>query len=132
MRKAVKEMHLVFECKDLGVLEEYVGCKIEHKRDEGWIKLMQPVLLQSFEDEFKLDQHGLVPHTPAKTGSVLERHKGDEVLGKKDYGKYQTEIGKLLHMARWTRLKTQNAVQECSKMNSTPNNISFKAMKRAM
>eukprot|EP00957_Ditylum_brightwellii_P070326 5342611-Ditylum_brightwellii.AAC.1 len=69
VRKAVKEMHLMFECKDLGMLDEYVGCKIKHKHNEGWMKLMQPVLLQSFGDEFELNQHGLMPHTPAETGS---------------------------------------------------------------
>eukprot|EP00957_Ditylum_brightwellii_P081812 6224370-Ditylum_brightwellii.AAC.1 len=103
VRKAVKEMHLMFECKDLGMLEEYVGCKIKHECDKGWMKLTQQVLLQSYEDEFELNQHGLKPHTPAEMGSVLEREDGDEVLSKKEHSKYLTGINKLLHMSRWKR-----------------------------
>ena len=33
------------------MLKEYVGCKIE--QDDESIRFTQPVLLQSFEDEFK-------------------------------------------------------------------------------
>ena len=40
-----------FDCNDVGLLNEYVGCKIE--QDENSIRFTQPVLLQSFEDEFK-------------------------------------------------------------------------------
>eukprot|EP00957_Ditylum_brightwellii_P009146 691518-Ditylum_brightwellii.AAC.1 len=117
----MKEMHLMFECKELGMLAEYVGCKIKYKHNEGWMKLMQPVLLQSYEDEFELNQRGLMPHTSAEMGSVLEREEGDGVLSKKEHSKYQTDVGKLVHMSRQTRPETQNVVAECSKMSSLPN-----------
>jgi hypothetical protein len=35
-------------------MKEYVGCKVEHNRQERWIKLTQPVMIQRFEDEFEL------------------------------------------------------------------------------
>ena len=44
---------MYFDCDEVGKLNEYVGCKINFNQEEGWIKLTQPVLLQSFEDEFK-------------------------------------------------------------------------------
>eukprot|EP00957_Ditylum_brightwellii_P053338 4043231-Ditylum_brightwellii.AAC.1 len=93
---------------------------MEHKCNEGWMKLMQPVLLQTYEDEFELNQHGLKPQTSAETGSVLEREDSDEVLSKREHSKYWTGIGKLMHMFRWMRPETQNAVWECSKMSSFP------------
>jgi hypothetical protein len=32
----------------------YVGCKIEHNREGRWMKMTQPVMIQSFADEFEL------------------------------------------------------------------------------
>jgi hypothetical protein len=40
-----EKMKQNFDCDEIGELKEYVGCKIEHNRDEGYMKLMQPVLL---------------------------------------------------------------------------------------
>ena len=46
-----------FDCDEIGKLTEYIGCKID--RGNGWMKLTQPVLLQSFEDEFDLPDTSL-------------------------------------------------------------------------
>jgi hypothetical protein len=43
-----------FELDETGKIKEYVGCKIEHDIEEGWMRLTQPVMIQSFQDEFKL------------------------------------------------------------------------------
>ena len=40
-----------FDCVDVEELKEYVGCKIERKDDS--IRFTQPVLNQSFNDEFE-------------------------------------------------------------------------------
>jgi Reverse transcriptase (RNA-dependent DNA polymerase) len=37
----------IFECDEVGEMNEYVGCKIQHNQKGGWMKLTQPVLLQS-------------------------------------------------------------------------------------
>ena len=69
--EAKKEMMKHFKVDDLGELEEYVGCKIEHNKEEGWMCLTQPVLLQSYADEFNLpDDKEFV--TPAVPGQVLQ------------------------------------------------------------
>eukprot|EP00957_Ditylum_brightwellii_P198349 15114761-Ditylum_brightwellii.AAC.1 len=81
VREAVKQMNILFECKEFGKLAEYVGCKIDYNKDDGWMTLMQPILLQSYEDKFGLNGHGLTPHTPAITGSVLEKEEGKKKLG---------------------------------------------------
>jgi hypothetical protein len=41
-----------FKCDNVGVMTEFIGCKVERNNDS--IKLTQPVLLQSFVDEFDL------------------------------------------------------------------------------
>ena len=74
MKKEKEKMKQLFDCDDIGELQEYVGCKIVHDRAERSVKITQPVLLQSFTDEFVL---GSTKHeTPATAGEVLR--KGDE------------------------------------------------------
>eukprot|EP00957_Ditylum_brightwellii_P006476 491011-Ditylum_brightwellii.AAC.1 len=59
IKNAKTEMTGLFECKELGEMDEYIGCK--------------PVLLQSYKDEFELEGHGLTPRIPAEAGSVLRK-----------------------------------------------------------
>ncbi len=76
VEKTKKELMEIFDCKDCGDLEEYVGCKIERKRDS--LKFAQPILLQSFSDNFEL----LITtyKTLVHAGSVLVAGKKVEVL----------------------------------------------------
>jgi hypothetical protein len=67
-----------FECDDLGELNEYVGCKID--RNEDYVKFTQPVLIQSYEDEFDLHKSRQV-FTPAEQGKVLMKCKEGTELG---------------------------------------------------
>ena len=48
--QAVKDFASILDCKDLGELKEYVGCKVD--RTEEWIRFTQPVKVQRFVDEF--------------------------------------------------------------------------------
>eukprot|EP00957_Ditylum_brightwellii_P167626 12760543-Ditylum_brightwellii.AAC.1 len=112
-------------------MEEYVGCKIKHNRAKDYMKITQPVLVQSLEDEFDLDEHRHIPITPAEPGKVLSKGEGNP-LGKKEHSDYCKGVGKLLHLTRWLRPKIQNAMRECSKMNSWPTKTSQKVMKRVM
>lgn len=54
VKEAKHEMIMQFECHEVGKLKEYVGCKVDQNEEEGWIKLTQPVLMQSYVDEFDL------------------------------------------------------------------------------
>jgi hypothetical protein len=64
LKRDVMEM---VECDDAQA-EEFVGYKIEYNRAEKWLRLTQPVLLQSFADEFQIndEQHPLTPGIPTK------------------------------------------------------------------
>ena len=56
------------ECDDTGIIQEYVGCKVHFDRANRTIKLTQPVLIQSFQDEFELPQKTFTsPAVPNKT-----------------------------------------------------------------
>ena len=54
MMKERQKFMEIFECGHVGLLEKYVGCKIEVDQKAGTVKFMQPVLFQSFKDEFNL------------------------------------------------------------------------------
>jgi hypothetical protein len=40
------ELLSLFNCKDVGEMKEYVGCRIERDHENGWIRLTQPVKIQ--------------------------------------------------------------------------------------
>ena len=75
VEKCKKEFMSKLECDDVGELNEYVGCKIERTNDS--MKFTQPVLLQSFKDEFALPNYTF--DTPAIQGQVLRAVKEEEV-----------------------------------------------------
>ena len=58
----------MFDCDDNGPIKEYIGCKIDYNLDERWLKFTQPVMVQSFQDEFDLSKEASKPTTPAETG----------------------------------------------------------------
>ena len=70
---AKQNMMKRFECDEVGELKEYVRCKVDYNHEEGWIKLTQPVLMQSYTDEFDLLPEGETPRTPATPGGVLQK-----------------------------------------------------------
>ena len=55
---AKQQMMARFDCEEIRELTEYIGCKINYDKENRSIKITQPVLLQSFKDEFELPQGG--------------------------------------------------------------------------
>ena len=94
-----------FEYNDVGELNAYLGCTIDlYMNDIVWIKLTQPVLLQSFEGKIDIDKIWKETITPAVVGSVLNLDiPEEEVLPKEKYYKYRTGRSKLLHVTRQSR-----------------------------
>jgi hypothetical protein len=66
-------MKLLFKCDDVGEMTEYVGCKVEYNKEGKYMKLTQPVVIQSFVDQFDLPTDGPAPNTAAETGKVLSK-----------------------------------------------------------
>ena len=65
---AKKQLMDRFDCNEVRELMEYIRCKID--RGNRWMKLTQPLLLQSFEDEFDLPNAKSLS-TPAAPGEAL-------------------------------------------------------------
>jgi hypothetical protein len=54
VKQAKQQMMNHFDCDEIGELKEYVVCKVDIDKEKRSVTLTQPVLLQSFEDEFDL------------------------------------------------------------------------------
>ena len=131
--KAAKEaMKKEFDCEDLGVLTEYVGCKIDYNREEGYLRMTQPVLIQSFKDEFNIEDKN-TPRTPAPEGQVLRRAEEKDSLKGLEATKYRSGVGKLIHLMKWSRPEIMNSVRDLSRFMANGASIAHvKAMETAM
>ena len=74
------------------------------------MKIAQPVLIQSFKDEFDIKESGRAVETPAAPNTALP--KGDEEGTEGDKSKMRCGAGKLPHLVRWSRPEIFNAVRE--------------------
>jgi len=129
VEESQKEMNQLFECDDIGDMEEYVGCKIN--KSEGSIKFTQPVMLQSFKDDFDLENQREAI-TPAEPGSTLPKVPEDAKLDEMEQTYFGSGVGKLLHMMRWSRPEVYNAVRGLSRHMQASTAVHVKAMHRVM
>jgi hypothetical protein len=118
------------ECDDNGEMKKYVGVKMDYDKENQMLKMTQPVLLQSFKDEFELPTENF--NTPASPGSTLQLVEDGETIGKEEQSKYRSGVGKLLHMMRWSRPDILNAVRETSRFMGEANPAHEKAMLRIL
>ncbi len=116
-----------FECDDIGNLSEHIGCKIDRDQKKNSIRITQPVLVQSLEDEFELPT-GTPPQTPAKPGTTMTKYKEEDQLNKEMNTKYRAGIGKLQHLVQNSRPDIGNAVQELPRQLVRPTITHYKAM----
>jgi hypothetical protein len=125
-------MGKIFDCEDVGEMNKYVGCKIERDLEEPLLRMTQPVLLQSFEDEFDLSQMGK-PGLPAPIGSMLT--KGDKTYSEAvplAQQAYRKGVRKLLHVTRWARPDIMSSMREFSRFTGGALMAHMKAMYRCM
>ena len=89
----------------------------------------QPVLIQSFIDEFDLP--GEKPVTPALHGDQLK--KEEDIITEEEHMKYRTGVGKLLHLIKYSQIDCLNRIiRELSRYTSTPSCKHMNAMYRVM
>lgn len=127
-RETSKDFMSRFDCDDCGEIAEYVGCKIERK--EGELTFTQPVLLQSFEDEFKLPSR--VAGTPAAGGTMLKKPKEADILPDAEATKYRSGVGKLMYLMQYSRPEIYNAVRDLARHMKAPSQVHYDAMLRVM
>ena len=128
--KAKKAMGEWFELDETGPLKEYVGVKLDIDHEKRTMRMTQPVMIQSFKDEFDLP--GEVHPNPAKAGEVLVPGKSDENISKKMQKLYRKGVGKLLHMMRYSRPDILNRVRELSQFVVAATTYHFVCMLHVM
>ena len=131
VKEAKSSMMELFDCDDVGKLTEYVGCKVDYNQHEGTMKLTQPVMIQSFTDEFELPE-GKASNTPAIPGTVMSEGEVQNQVNDELQSKYRSGVGKLLHMMRWTRPDILNSVRELSRFSGRALESHLNAMYRVM
>jgi len=130
VKEAKSRLKERFDCDDSGNLTEYIGCKID--RGDGWMKLTQPVLLQSFEDKFDLPKTKPLA-TPAEPGKTLYSGEEEDLMDALEQTKYRSGVGKLLHLMKWSRPEVMNSVRELSRfMTAGATTAHMKALYRVM
>jgi hypothetical protein len=127
--RAKEQLKRHFTLDEQGELKEYVGCKIERSLADRWMKLTQPVMIQSFTDEFDLPTETTA--LPARVGEVLSKDDGVPV-GKEEATKYRSGVGKILHMMKWSRHDILNRTRELSRFMSNPTNVHINCLYRLM
>ena len=79
-----------FELNETRPLKWHVGVKLDTDHEQRALRMTQPVMIQSFKDEF--DSPGEMHPDPAKAGEVLEAGKPEE----KSHGKCRNCTEKVL------------------------------------
>ena len=96
------------------------------------MQLSQPVLLQSFSDEFDLPKGGKKENVPAIPGTMLVIEEDEPGLSEEEMTTYRSGVGKMLHMMRWSRPTILNAVRELSRWLQKCTKESTAAMLKVM
>jgi hypothetical protein len=106
-----------------------VGCKVDIEWGMETLK-QQPGLLQSFTDEFKINDEQQ-PSTPGIPAKALQLGNQPAVQGQqRTY--YRSGVGNLMHLRRWSRPEMANAVRDLSRFNTNSSEEHMTAMHRAM
>jgi len=111
------DLNQAFVCKSEGRLTEYVGSKVEIKRNKdglGTIKITQPVLVQKLEETFDV-AGGRDPRTPALAGQTLVRGDESETLGPAETTKFRSGTAICLFITQWSRPGIFNATRGCAR-----------------
>ena len=88
------------DCDDMGAMVEYIGTKIDIDRKKRELKITQPVLVQSLQDEFDFENPNKCPETPALASTHLMA--SGQPLSPEKQTEYQSGVGKLLYLTKWS------------------------------
>ena len=96
------------DCDDMGAVMEYIGTKIDTDSKKRELKITQPVLVQSLQDEFDFENPNICPETPAPASIHLMA--SGQPLSPEQQTKYHSGVGKLLYLTKWSRPDIGNSV----------------------
>jgi hypothetical protein len=128
----IKELSKEFSIKNMGEMENFVGCRLIKTTDTMWIH--QPKLLKQLKESFwHLIETNRVFGTPAAPKTVILRPiEGDPKISEKDQSTFRSGVGMLLYLVKHSRPDLANAVRELTKVldGATPGH--WKALMRVI
>ena len=84
------------------------GGKINLNIQKRSLIFTQPVLLQSFRDEFELEDSIAAPMTSMEPRRVLVKGAEENLVNNTRQTYYRSWVGKMLNLIRWSRLEIKN------------------------
>jgi hypothetical protein len=102
-----------------------------HDQSKSTMKLLQPILLQSFVDEFELPASA-TGGTPALPGVSLRAYEHEEQLSVTQKSEFRKVIGKLWYLARMSRHDILHAVRDMLRFSSGAWTTTWKAVLQTM
>ena len=133
--KAKEELKSMFEMKDVGEMDEYIGCQIKRNKVKRTMKSTQPVKVQRIQDEYDQGITKGTPNTPMEPGSVLKKEGNglmDNILSRAAQKMYRSATAMLLQMMRWSRPEVMNGVREYSRFMTEARESHNIALQRLM
>ena len=115
IEKFSEEIKNIFTVKSAGSLDDYLGCEIKFD-DKGAI-IHQPHIIKKLENKFeKLVREKKTRSLPSAPGSIVVREFEDsDMLNKENQKLYQSGVGILLYLSKYTRPDISNGIRELSK-----------------
>jgi hypothetical protein len=134
IKNVLNQLSKTFVVKDLGPMENFVGCKIITNKNKDTIWLHQPKLFKHLKEQFgTLIENIKIHKTPASPKTNILRPDADDVLlQSSDQTKYRSGVGMLLYLVKHTRFDIANAVRELSKVADGANQAHWKALLRTI
>jgi hypothetical protein len=132
IKMVLVKLRRTFKVKDLGKLENFIGCRIIENQEKGIIWIHQPKLLKHLKLTFgNLLEDVRDYKTPAapKTG-ISRPDKDDPKLSAEDQKLFCLGIGMLLYLVKHSRPDISNAVRELSKVADGATPAHWKALLR--
>jgi Reverse transcriptase (RNA-dependent DNA polymerase) len=134
IKQVLKELGKIFKVKDLGKLENFIGCKIIENQAKDTLWIHQPKLLKHLKQAFgKLIEDIKEYKTPAapKT-SIVRPQPGEPLISPDDQKLYRSGVGMLLYLVKHSRPDISNAVRELSKVADGATLGNWKSMLRTI
>jgi hypothetical protein len=94
----INQFKQYFECDEGGEVKDYLGCQSVCDRNQGRIKLIQPVIIKSFKNKFYInisDVNNLAP-----TGSTLQIGNIEDITVHEKSIQCRTVAGNLIYLTK--------------------------------
>ena len=128
--KAKGQIKQEFVIKELGELEEYIGCEVT-KTDAGY-DLSQKDIIKKLEVNFGSDVKSMMKYNSPMTGRVVRPDEEAPKLPDGKQSRYRSGVGMLLYLVKHSRPDLSNSVRELAKVMDGATEAHWKDMMRAI